>query len=59
MSTNQMILNAVVLCSIRWLCKGIDNGYIIKFLTATCAPIVFVSEIWNLRAQLDHHENVK
>lgn len=48
MSTNQIILNAVVLCSISWLCKGIDNGYIIKFLTATCAPVLLVAQICNI-----------
>jgi hypothetical protein len=59
MNTNHIILHAVALCSIRWLCKGIDNGYIIKILTATCAPTVFVPEIWNLGAWLDNHENMK
>lgn len=59
MSANQILLNAVGLCSIGCLCKGIDNGYIIKFLTATCAPIVFVALIWYPCTELDNHENMK
>lgn len=59
MSTNQIILNALVLCSISRLCKGIDNGYIIEFLTATCAPILLVAQICNIWTELDKQENMK
>lgn len=59
MNINYIILYVVVFCFIRWLCKGIDNGYIIKILIVICVLIVFVFEIWNFGVWFDNYENMK